>query len=90
MTCHECSAPPRARGLCDRCYVRARYQGRLDDYERTFRPRDETLSEWERLRLEGYTVPNAAHRLGMTTAALQRAIYRGRAAGDPRARKATA
>jgi hypothetical protein len=68
--------PHVARGLCRACYLHLRKHGDLIDYERRSRPRDEVLEEWELLRAEGYTVRQAAERLGMTVHALKKALYR--------------
>lgn len=99
--CAECGRPVRrghsrkdevpgtlrmiGRGLCCACYRRAQREGTLDDYERTFRPREEMLEDWELLRSDGYTVANAAPRMGMTCAALEKALRRAERDGDPRA-----
>jgi hypothetical protein len=73
------------RGLCRRCYKRARLAGRLADYERRSRSADEALDEWTLMRSEGYTVPQAAARMGMSAAALFGALARAKRRGDPRA-----
>ena len=73
------------RGLCPPCYRQATYTGRLDDYPRRNWSRDELLSEWELLRGEGHTRLQAAERLGMSALTFDRALWRARAAGDPRA-----
>jgi hypothetical protein len=75
-----------ARGLCAACYFRVRHAGHLDDYPRATWTRDELLDEWEFLRSTGVSVIDAAPRLGMTPAALVRALERARKDGDPRAR----
>jgi hypothetical protein len=74
-----------ARGLCWFCYRAATKNGELFDYPRSTRSRDEVLDEWEMLRGEGYTRRQAAERIGMTFEAFDRALYRARSAGDPRA-----
>jgi hypothetical protein len=76
----------RGRGLCDPCYHRAQYHGTLIDFERRTVARDELLDDWALLRSEGYTAVQAAPRLGMTPAALLKALDRARRDGDPRAR----
>ena len=73
------------RGLCNACHGKERYHGRLDDYPRRTRSRDELLAEWDLLRGEGHTRVQAAERLGMHPSAFERALQRARAAGDPRA-----
>jgi hypothetical protein len=75
-----------ARGLCRACYEQANRAGTLEDYPRGTWARDELLDEWDRLRAVGVSVVDAAPRLGMTVAALARALERARKAGDPRAR----
>lgn len=49
------------------------------------RPLDDTLDDWDFLRRQGYSVRDAADRLGMSHAALDKALCRAKAAGDPRA-----
>lgn len=73
------------RGLCDPCRNETRATGDLPDFERATRTRDELLDEWVLLRSEGYTLRQAAERLGMTYPAFERAYYRARCDGDPRA-----
>jgi hypothetical protein len=73
------------RGLCDTCRSQARTTGELIDFERFTRSRDELLDDWAVLRAEGYTLRQAAERLGMTQAAFERAYHRARRDGDPRA-----
>jgi len=74
-----------ARGLCEPCYKREDYHGRLADYPRATWSRDDLMTEWELLRSEGYSRRDAADRLGVKWEAFDRAYYRARAAGDPRA-----
>jgi hypothetical protein len=57
----------------------------LDDYPRTTWSRDELMGEWDLLRSEGYTRRNAAERLGLKWETFDRAYFRARSAGDPRA-----
>lgn len=98
MNCNECrrAIHPRSsdaaredahdgRGLCSSCYKRADYHGQLIDHPRRTRTRDEVLEEWDWLRRAGVPWQHAHERLGMTAGAFQRAYYRARAAGDPRA-----
>jgi hypothetical protein len=74
-----------ARGLCSPCYGRALHADRLDEFPRRTRSRDELMSEWDHLRRAGVEWWDAHRRLGMTAAAFERAYWRARAAGDPRA-----
>lgn len=64
------------RGLCAACYRRHEWHGTLDNFERLTYARDELLGEWDLLRLEGYTRAQAAERLGITKARLEKAIER--------------
>jgi hypothetical protein len=48
---------------------------------------DDMLDTWDELRREGYTVRQAAERMGVTFAALDKALCRGKRRGDPRARR---
>jgi hypothetical protein len=50
------------------------------------RPRSDVLDDWATLRQDGYTIPDAAQRLGMTVEALSKALQRARRDGDERAR----
>ena len=72
-----------ARGLCDRCYRVSR--GDLADYERRSRPSVETAEEATRLldptRPVASQLPHVAARLGMTPAAVEKALARARAQG---------
>jgi transposase-like protein len=79
VTTHE------GRGLCPPCYRQAQYGGRLDEYPRRSWSREDVMSEWDLLRAEGYTRRNAAERLGLKWETFDRAFYRAKAAGDPRA-----
>lgn len=73
------------RGLCSHCYNVERYWGRLLNHERRWRPRDDVMDDWKLLCGQGYTKRQIAARLGMSFKALERALNRARAAGDPRA-----
>jgi transposase-like protein len=73
------------RGLCPPCYRQAHYSGRLDEYPRRSWSRDELMGEWDLLRSDGYTRRNAAERLGLKWETFDRAYWRARSAGDPRA-----
>ena len=72
------------RGLCTTCYHRARKDGTIFDFERQVWPADELLDEWVLLRDDGYSVRQAAERIGVTWVALDRATARAKRAGDPR------
>lgn len=94
MTCARCDRPfvtkgpglrNSGRGLCSTCRERAIREGRLDEYERAKRPADEMLDDWQLMRSEGYTVPQAAERMGVSADALATALNRARHRGDPRA-----
>ena len=74
-----------SRGLCEPCYGRERRSGRHEDHPRRTWSRDELMEEWAFLHSQKYTRKQAADRLGISPAALDRAIWRARAAGDPRA-----
>lgn len=73
----------RARGLCNHCYLASR--GDLADYERRSRPSVETAEEATRLldptRPVASQLPHVAPRLGMTPAAVEKALARARAQG---------
>lgn len=83
-----CSAghlPSTARNLCRVCYDAAGRDGTRDNYPRVLRTRDELLEEWEWMRGQGVGFREFAQRVGMTFTAWDRAYWRARAAGDPRA-----
>lgn len=71
--------PLSGRGLCFRCYSRAKRAGTLIDYERRGFPRALLLEEWALLRSEGYTPRQAAERLGMSYDAFEKALERAAA-----------
>lgn len=48
------------------------------------RPREDVLVEWMAIRPSVRSVAEAAERMGMTAAALDKALYRARQAGDDR------
>ena len=72
-----------ARGLCNHCYKASR--GDLADYERRSRPSVETAEEAARLldptRPVASQLAHVAARLGMTPAAVEKALARARAQG---------
>lgn len=73
------------RGLCRRCWNRHNFNHTLDQFPRSTWQRDELLEEWVFLRDTGCDVEAAAERVGMTRAALERALHRAKARGDERA-----
>lgn len=75
----------KARGLCDICWTDLARRGGLADYERVNRAHDDLLDDYVILRGQGYDWRQCAARLGMTRGAFERAMYRARRAGDPRA-----
>lgn len=70
--------PYGARGCCRRCYNNARAQGIHLDLPRLNRANADVIEDWEELRAQRCTRVTAAERMGMTFAALDRAIYRHR------------
>jgi len=74
-----------ARGLCEPDYEAARHAGRVIDYQRSYRSRDEVLDEWARWRPEGWTRAHTAAWLGMSLAAFEQVLWRARRIGDSRA-----
>lgn len=75
------------RGLCQCCYAKARRLDEVIDHPRRLRSRDEMLEEWEHCRgpIGGARFYNFGARIGSSQEAWERAFYRARAAGDPRA-----
>lgn len=72
----------KARGLCPYCYKTCTLNGSLSEYPRRTRAFAEVWEEYEFFRdyvCPGATVATAARHLGMTYAALQRALERHRA-----------
>src|SRR5690348_11891936 len=69
-----------ARGLCSKCYQRARKQGWLADIAPRIRPSEETLAEYELLadpeRSIRKNVELIAPRMGMKPRSLERAVNR--------------
>lgn len=82
----------RGRGLCARCHTRWIRHGSTAKPAPTprpprgsqWRPLEETLDDWANLRAANYTVEQAAERMGMSFAALSKALERARARGDRR------
>lgn len=74
-----------ARGLCVTCLRRAQKAGTIIDFERVTMPRETVLEEWARLAdrrvSKAENVRRLAPRLGMTPAALDRAVNRATKAG---------
>lgn len=64
------------RGLCGKCYEIARLAGTLDAYPRLHRPYPHTWEDYDELAAQGYSREHAARRLGMTKAALEKALER--------------
>lgn len=75
--------PQKQGDYCRSCYCKAYRAGTLESTEQ--RPADEVLDEWEMLRDTGTTdMREAARRMGMSFAALEKACLRARRKGDPR------
>jgi hypothetical protein len=70
------------RGLCAACWQNPTIRA---NYPRSTFAADELLDEWTLLRSEGHTLRQAAERLGITYAALDKALQRAKHRGDPRA-----
>ena len=73
------------RGLCQIDYFRHDRAGTLLDFPRLTMSHDDTLTDWDMLRRDRKTRVEAAKIMGITVAALDKAIERGVKAGDPRA-----
>lgn len=77
-----------ARGLCNTCYRTRWATGQLTDHPRRNVPRRDVLEDWAALSDEraGLSQTQAvrimAPRLGMTPAALEKALARARARGE--------
>lgn len=67
-----------SRGLCNVCDIRHRSRGTLDDYPRTNRRTADVVEDWRELQAQGYSRRDAAARIGITLAALEKAIERDR------------
>ena len=97
MNCRSCNKPTHpqgagkrsdahiGRGLCSNCHDRHRRNGTLDEFPRATWSRDDLMTEWDLLRRCGVPRRDAAARIGVTWEAFDRAFWRARAAGDPRA-----
>lgn len=73
------------RGLCHRCYEHHQRRGTLIDFARRMLDRDLVLTEYEMLRSDGVPPKFMPDRIGMSREAFERAMFRARKAGDPRA-----
>jgi hypothetical protein len=69
------------RGLCSTCHRWARHTGRLLDYERTSRSREDLLEDYRMLRGQGHSRVQIAERLGMKLTSLDTALLRARRDG---------
>jgi hypothetical protein len=85
-TCIRCNRVReiQARCLCKCCHRACTNDGTLINYERMTHSRDEVL-DFYALYTRHMTLALIAHKLGMTSAALDRALSRARRAKDPRA-----
>lgn len=82
--CRQGHSAVRGRSACPTCYERARTDGTLIDLPRRYFSRDELLAEWEMFR--GQVSFREFHeRVGVSHRTWERAYYRARADGDPRA-----
>lgn len=73
------------RGLCTLCHFRHGRDGTRLDFPRSTVSWDDTLTDWDTLRRQGATRVEAAARIGVSAAALDKVIERGLDRGDPRA-----
>lgn len=75
-------SPYKGRGLCRKCYGRARRTGTLDEHTRVTTPSEHLVEEWEFLRHElpvgskWAKITYAADRIGTTPDALRLALQR--------------
>lgn len=79
MSCADCGRPKiRCRGVCGACYEARRGAGTLDQLPPSQRGlnNDYVVAEWEWLSSFGITKDQAAAQLGMTRAALEKALDR--------------
>jgi hypothetical protein len=74
-TCHS-DRPVDARGLCKRCYERAREMGELIDRPKRLRTAAEFDADYQVLR--DLSVDVIAQRMGMTVAGVRKALERAR------------
>ena len=74
------------RGLCTNCYASEKCHNRLDQWPLLNRPSSELLDDWVLLRDAGVPIERAAQRIGVTFAALDRALHRAMQNGDERGR----
>lgn len=81
LYCGNPATPPTIRRLHLSCYSKVQRAGQLEDYPRVTKPRRDVLEDYEILAREGYTIRNAAERLGMTHKALDQALTRARRQG---------
>lgn len=75
--------PTAGRGLCRACYADPTITINYPD--RRGIPSADLLDDWDMLRRDGYTLRQAAERLGITYAALDQALVRAKRRRDPRA-----
>lgn len=73
-----CPSRAKGRGLCHACYSRVQRHGRLEEWpvSRVTRPIAEVLEDLDLLVETGVVPANWPSRLGMSPAALERALYR--------------
>ncbi len=64
------------RGMCGSCYHRARVNDTLIDHDRRALTSAERVEEWHELKREGYSLTQAAERLGVNRKTLEKAIER--------------
>lgn len=85
--CANCGGGGRIHGrrLCKRCYESHRRADTLIDFEPSELDRDTLLDEYRLLRSDGVLAPYMPSRIGISAKAFERAMYRARRAGDPRA-----
>lgn len=92
-TCSRCGGQRgqgSGRGMCKRCYNRARRCGELAGKIRRNRPLAETVAEHDRLSSEGLSVAEIAQYLGIKRSSLSSALRRaGRGIGQGHRRPST-
>jgi len=74
--CYRTDQGIHGRGLCRNCYARHKNAGTLDRYPPLQRATADTIADWTELQAQGCSVALAAQRMGMTKAALEKAIRR--------------